>query len=199
MIDLTSIQDVHKDLEKRTWDLLKQEALMDSKELKDPKDEFYQNPCGFGLYKKLAFYNCYQCKKPYYGGMVQCLDGLEQINAKDFICSACSGIGQQSCAQHGKEFIIYKCKFCCAVSSFKCWGTTHFCKSCHDRQEAHDYMTTKTPEQLMQCPGPELCKLGMKHPPNGTEFSLGCALCRGTDVAMPQISNLDLPQPLPQP
>ena len=59
--------------------------------------------------------------------MVQCLDGLEQINAKDFICSACSGIGADSCVQHGKEYIVYKCRFCCSVSQFKvCTLTRYF-------------------------------------------------------------------------
>jgi len=54
-------------------------------------------------------------------------------------------------------------------------------------------MTTKTAEQLPQCPGVDKCPLGIKHPPNGTEFSLGCALCRGNDVVHATLS--DLPDP----
>merc|ERR1712048_41185 len=96
-------------------------------------------------------------------------------------CSACSGIGSDSCVRHGKEYV---------VSKFECWGTTHFCKKCHDRQEAHDYMTTKPVDKLPKCPGPEKCPLGIKHAPNGQEFSLGCALCRGSDVITPVISQL---------
>ena len=32
--------------------------------------------------------------------------------------------------------------------------------------------------RLPKCPGPEKCPLKIKHPENGEEFALGCALCR---------------------
>jgi len=119
MIDLSEMQTLHRELEKQTYDLMIEEQLLNEDELQDAHNEYYQNPCGFGLYKKLAFYTCHQCKKPYYGGMAQCLDGLEEVKETDFICSACSGIGAESCVKHGKDFVVYKCKFCCSVSQFK--------------------------------------------------------------------------------
>jgi E3 ubiquitin-protein ligase MYCBP2 len=26
----------------------------------------------------------------------------------------------------------YKCRYCCSVAVFFCFGTTHFCNACHD-------------------------------------------------------------------
>jgi hypothetical protein len=48
----------------------------------------------------------------------------------------CAGVPwlRQSCPKHGLEAIEYKCKFCCSVASWFCWGTTHFCDSCHRKQ-----------------------------------------------------------------
>ena len=58
-----------------------------------------------------------------------------------------------------------------------CWGNTHFCADCHKRQEQGEYLTRKRLDELPQCDGVK-CPLGVKHPPNGTEFALGCGICR---------------------
>jgi E3 ubiquitin-protein ligase MYCBP2 len=95
------------------------------------------------------------------------------------LCSACSGLGAEECPKHGKDFIQYKCRFCCGFGTFFCWGTTHFCRDCHTKQENHEYLSNKDPSELPQCPGPDKCPLKIRHPPNGQEFSLGCGLCVG--------------------
>jgi hypothetical protein len=41
-----------------------------------------------------------------------------------------------------------------------------------------DYLTKKKKSELPVCPGPDQCPLGVDHPPNGTEFALGCGICR---------------------
>jgi E3 ubiquitin-protein ligase MYCBP2 len=116
------------------------------------------------------------------------------------VCPSCAGGAlAASCSIHGKEFIEYKCAFCCNVSTWFCWGAsflptfasflagvlsararsgkTHFCDECHARQQRGDYMNKKPRSELPVCPGPEKCPLRRPHPPNGEEFSLGCALC----------------------
>jgi len=143
--------------------------------------------------KRYAFYYCNICKTPYHGGMAQCRDVAAGLNSSDFVCSPCSGIGREKCKVHGKDYMVYKCKFCCAVATYFCWGNTHFCVDCHKRQENHDFMTTKAKKDLMQCPGPEKCPLGIEHPPNGEEFSIGCSLCRGTEFFV-QTTNDNPPQ-----
>ncbi len=90
---------------------------------------------------------------------------------EELVCSKCSNIyaqGSSLCKEHGKEYIDYKCKFCCSVASWFCWNTTHFCDSCHTKQNAGAALPRKKEHELLQCGGePDSCPLKIKHPPNG--------------------------------
>src|SRR3569833_360372 len=88
------------------------------------------------------------------------------------------GAGIKNCKKHGTDFIEFKCKFCCNISQWFCWGNTHFCEPCHKRQNEGDYVSRYERSRLPKCPGPEKCPLKIKHPEKGEEFALGCALCR---------------------
>ena len=75
---------------------------------------------------------CYTCKAPYFGGRRQCeeaaMNNEEKFNEKELVCGSCTaGSDAGSCKKHGKEYIDFKCKFCCGIASYYCWGTTHFC------------------------------------------------------------------------
>ena len=48
------------------------------------------------------------------------------------VCGACSGGGAEVCPRHGIEFLDYKCRYCCSVAVWFCFGTTHFCNKCHN-------------------------------------------------------------------
>ena len=92
----------------------------------------------------------------------------------------------QTCEAHGNDFLEYKCRYCCSLAVFFCFGNTHFCSKCHEK--AHKLQNTAL-EKLPKCPaGPDLeqldgeCPLKVKHPPTGEEFSLGCGLCANTDT-----------------
>lgn len=85
----------------------------------------------------------------------------------------------QDCDQHGDDFLEYKCRYCCSVAIYFCFGNTHFCEECHG-------LWYSLPERNPQpkCPvgpgGKKLkgkCPLGIAHPPTGEEFCLGCGLC----------------------
>ena len=90
-------------------------------------------------------------------------------------------INIQACQHHGAEFVEYKCRYCCSLAVFFCFGTTHFCNRCHD-----DAGRLRHTTRLAKCPaGPTSisldsgqCPLKMDHPPTGEEFVLGCAICR---------------------
>jgi hypothetical protein len=102
------------------------------------------------------------------------------FNPEHLICPRCTPNGEkQTCAVHGSSFMLFKCKFCCNVAAFFCWGTTHFCASCHHIQEGGRYLNKLPISDLPVCKGPGRCPLGGNHPANGTaEFALGCALCK---------------------
>jgi len=143
----------------------------DVKELTDKKSEYYNKPSKYAM-ARFCYYPCYKCKEPYFGGEKACGAPVqaEDFNAKDLICGACSTGKNQSCKKHGKEFIEYKCKFCCKTACWFCWGNTHFCDDCHKiAPKIAKYPLDKLPK----------CNCGVPHPQNGTsEFCLGCSWCR---------------------
>ena len=60
-------------VEQKAIQRAKYEELHKNSRLNDPKD-FYFNKLGeFALFK-LSYYQCYKCKNPYFGGMVDCGD-----------------------------------------------------------------------------------------------------------------------------
>eukprot|EP00494_Astrolonche_serrata_P028664 UN28931 len=169
-------------IETQALDRLKVEGLNKDKRISQKGGKYFNNPALFAL-DRLAFYECFKCQKPYFGGMRKCEEaGMEQsakFKKEHLVCGSCaSGPNSASCKLHGKTYITYKCKFCCAVANWFCWGNTHFCTDCHKKQEKGDYLNRKPISALPKCPGPEKCPLKIKHPANGTaEFSLGCVVC----------------------
>jgi E3 ubiquitin-protein ligase MYCBP2 len=156
----------------------------------EPSGRYYKKPVDYAM-DKFAYYPCFKCKQPYFGGQRQCdaaqaqaangREAAEDFDASHLICGGCADVGQE-CKVHGKEFIEWKCKFCCSISNWFCWGNTHFCDSCHKRQVAGDYMTKKKVADLPACPGPALCPLKGEHQPPLTEVCLGCVLCRTNTI-----------------
>lgn len=138
--------------------------------------------------ERYAYYVCHKCGKAYYGGEARCEQqaaGLsEEYDPSELVCGACSDVSRaQMCARHGADFLEYKCRYCCSVAVFFCFGTTHFCGACHDDFQR---VTTLPRPELPQCPaGPRAvqltgdeCPLHVQHPATGEEFALGCGVCR---------------------
>lgn len=143
--------------------------------------KYYNDPSGYAM-DKFAYYPCYKCEKPYFGGQRRCeeaaQDNGDSFKASELVCGGCcAGKNAQNCKKHGKDYIEFKCRFCCSVATWFCWGNTHFCDPCHKRQNNGDYVSKKKTKDLPKCPGKK-CPLGINHPPNGTEFALGCGICR---------------------
>ena len=116
--------------------------------------------------------------------MIDCQMALgqeERAKKEDLRCQDCqlkaSGAGQASCDKHAKSNIDWKCNFCCAVALFHCFGTTYFCKRCHD-----EYPNNK----IRDCGGTN-CPLGLPHPPADKDYkkstyALGCSICRSENL-----------------
>ena len=93
------------------------------------------------------------------------------------ICPNCSDVGKglKECKKHGKDFIEFKCRYCCSLALWFCWGTTHFCEPCHKKAGK---LRNISMDKVPKCKGPGKCPLGGDHKPNFYEYCMGCAVCR---------------------
>ncbi|EKX50850.1 hypothetical protein GUITHDRAFT_92848 [Guillardia theta CCMP2712] len=131
---------------------------------------------------RYQFYLCHRCQRPYFGGIADCLaqEGGEenQFKREDLICGSCSasklGNGRKTCKQHGDQYVEYKCRFCCSIATFFCFGSTHFCESCH---KGWTEGSNQRPQSLVKP-----CTCSEKHAKNCStaagEHCFGCSLCR---------------------
>lgn len=107
--------------------------------------------------------------------MVECGEGQAEKKAEDMVCNKCavSADFKKEC-DHEWQFIERKCRYCCSIAKFRCWGTTSFCGPCHkiaDRREV---------PPIKPCEGPGKCALGPdreNHAPNGEEQTFECKMC----------------------
>ena len=181
-------KNLYEKIKQMSMKRLKIEGLDKDARLTDPNSLWYGKEVEFAL-ERLSYFLCHKCKKPYFAGKKECRMGpgmdndepYENFNPEDLICGSCSifpaAAGTTICPKHGKDFIEYKCKFCCKVASWFCWGTTHFCDDCHKRQCNGDYVS-KYPKSKLPICNKSLCEVGGNHPPNGEEYALGCSACR---------------------
>ena len=144
---------------------LKKEGLADSEpKLKDESSPFYGKPKVFAM-RTYAFYICFKCKKPYFGGKRDCRAAAADEDAgadeaalrKKFesqICISCSGVTSESCnndAHRDDNAWVFKCRFCCRPATWFCWGKCHFCNDCHAKWNKGK-LSFRTPKhELPQC------------------------------------------------
>ena len=193
--DLQKMMDENKKLYEEIKDMaikrLKFEGLDKDPRLLNKNSPWFGKNVEFAM-KSLSYYLCYICKRPYFAGRKDCGNdpGMDnddpniQFKPEDCVCGKdanLSGIlGKIDCPKHGKEYIEYKCRFCCKIASWFCWGTTHFCEDCHKRQCKHDCLNKYPLDKLPKC-DKKTCEVGGNHPPNGNEYALGCTLCRNLE------------------
>lgn len=183
---LKPIRDLFSDVKRKALMRLEYEGLHKAEAITTPGARFYKDPAGFAM-DRYAYYVCYKCKKAYNGGEARCDDQIgvaEDYDPRELVCGGCSDVSRaQMCPKHGTDFLEYKCRYCCSVAVFFCFGTTHFCNACHDDFQR---VTSIAKTELPHCPaGPrgkqlegEECPLHVQHPPTGEEFALGCGVCR---------------------
>eukprot|EP01017_Pseudomicrothorax_dubius_P046940 TRINITY_DN8351_c0_g1_i1.p1 TRINITY_DN8351_c0_g1~~TRINITY_DN8351_c0_g1_i1.p1 ORF type:complete len:410 (+),score=32.69 TRINITY_DN8351_c0_g1_i1:307-1536(+) len=179
---LKQLTALYEDVRGRSVQRLKYEGMEKDPKLVDPNSVWHGRPEEYAM-AVFSYYLCFKCKKPYFGGKKNCEDAAADQNRRrefkesELVCPGCSdvGEGQKKCAQHGVEYISYKCRFCCSLALWFCFGTTHFCEPCHRRAGEVDRLPKN---RLPKCPGREGCPLAVDHPANGVEYSLGCGLCK---------------------
>lgn len=198
---LKPIRSLWEDVKKKALMRLEYEGLIKS-------DGARGDPITFSM-ERYAYYVCCKCAKAYYGGEARCdveaaaasagaagadrrssnrhgQNVEQEYDPNELVCGGCSDVSRaQMCPKHGTDFLEYKCRYCCSVAVFFCFGTTHFCDACHNDFRM---VTNMVKDELPHCPagprGRQLegteCPLHVKHPPTGEEFALGCGICRNT-------------------
>jgi RCR-type E3 ubiquitin transferase len=132
--ELEPIDAIYADVKRKALLRLEYEGLEGADELQEG-GEFVGNPAGYAL-TKFAYYLCYKCNRPYFGGGVQCEVPGQAFDPSELVCGSCSHPGEVvTCNKHGDDFLEYKCRYCCSVAVWFCFGTTHFCNTCHTRPE----------------------------------------------------------------
>jgi len=122
------------------------------------------------------YYNCEKCRSIYYGGKRECGESLRDLPDAHYICDGCRG-----CPHHDGEDLVFKCRFCCSIAVWFCFGHTHFCEPCHSRwtelADVGNQAILAENAKIGICSGPDTCPLGIAHAPNGQEFLIGCRAC----------------------
>lgn len=89
--------------------------------------------------RKYAIYMCSNCHEPYFGGTIACADTADgEVPPEERLCVACAPnriLTRVQC-RHPLEHRghhVWKCRYCCNVATHVCYGTVHFCQTCHER------------------------------------------------------------------
>ena len=161
---------------------LKIDGMLKDEKLITPGTPYYKNPELYAMHS-FAYYVCFKCKQSYFGGRRNCEQNLvENRDPSEMVCFDCGDVPKVECksSKEHAEFHEWKCRYCCSIAIWFCWGNTHFCEPCHQRA----YEFKKIPaSKLPKCMGKEQCPLRCDHPPAGAEFSLGCGICNN-DASM---------------
>lgn len=142
-----AIRKFEVDVKKKALERAKFEGIDKDERLKDPNDPYHGDLQAYAMFK-LAYYQCFKCKEAYFGGKKDCINAQQEqqeFKPEELVCGKCAASsvkgGIKSCKTHGADFIEFKCKFCCSVAQWFCWGSTHFCEECHKRQCRGDYVS----------------------------------------------------------
>jgi len=179
-----------ENVERKSLMRLQYDNLEKAPEIVEKGGRFFEDPVGFAM-SRYAYYVCHKCEQPFFGGERVCAAARAgDFDASELICGGCLGTGDQYCSKHGGDFLEFKCRFCCSVAIWFCFGTTHFCDKCHD---AHGQCVERKKEDMPMCGEcthiqpvfkevEGSCPLKIAHPPTGEEFALGCGVCRNAQT-----------------
>lgn len=86
-----------------------------------------------------AFFVCSACGDAYFGGRLACAHAHdEELANSDRLCDKCSTRTGARCnnGTHANSY-IWKCRFCCKVADYVCYGGVHMCADCHEMDDGH--------------------------------------------------------------
>jgi len=176
---------LYEKIKQASLKIIKLTKLDKDPKLLEPKSPWYGKKIEYAL-ERISYYRCYICKEPYFGGIKQCGEEpkisdhwfKEKYHKENYVCNKHIKMpnikGISNCSKHGKDYIEYKCKFCCKKANLCHNGNTHFCENCF---EGKGQIEMKYYENDLPTCNKSICESGGNHPPNGEEYALGCLIC----------------------
>ena len=135
--ELAQLRNLKAQVEKMALEVSEVQGLPNAERLTTPGDIYEGKELELAMHS-CTFFECNDCKKPYFGGTADCMQQLsaeENIDKESLRCKECQikayGGGYGKCPKHGSEHIMWKCNYCCSVAKYHCFGTTYFCERCH--------------------------------------------------------------------
>eukprot|EP01102_Stenamoeba_stenopodia_P008507 TRINITY_DN2451_c0_g1_i2.p1 TRINITY_DN2451_c0_g1~~TRINITY_DN2451_c0_g1_i2.p1 ORF type:complete len:816 (-),score=105.06 TRINITY_DN2451_c0_g1_i2:50-2497(-) len=195
MLAMSEDMILFSDVKRKAVEKLFAEGMINDEAVISKNGRFFGDVCAYALHV-FTFYRCYYCGTAYCGGKRSCEEGAadDEQNAgfdpKSYICSTCT---TRVCPIHGDQGLMFKCRFCCRVATWFCFGNTHYCDKCHETP--YVYCDGKgrlypSANNIPVCGGPDVCPLGVKHPPHGTEHALRCVLCEENSAKSVELPNI---------
>ena len=177
--DLRTFYEPAKELMVKVIQISLNKLKIDGREKDDqlvkPTSRFYQKNQEYAM-AIYAIYQCNKCKNPFIGGQVNCEAEAnvdpDPNNRETYMCLDCSG--GKKCQFHGADAIVYKCRFCCQIATWFCFGTTHFCNPCHEKQCKDASFAKNGPWEVCD---KSKCPFNGNHKSPPSDDNLGCSLC----------------------
>ncbi len=79
--------------------------------------EYYNDPVRFAM-KQYIFHICFKCQKPYFAGGYACQEASGAFDPAELVCPGCQPHSVDDCSIHGKDWLAFKCRYCCNIGSW---------------------------------------------------------------------------------
>ena len=114
---------------------------------------------------KYLHYVCFKCHDPFWGGNKDCAAMMTepQTAPGNLLCEQCQT--DFRCSTHGREYVVYKCEYCCRPAVHLSFGYRRLCEECVKKKT-----TVSSPCLGSGCPLP-------KDHPMEHSYPIGCLLC----------------------
>lgn len=80
------------DIQTKAIERAKMQGIDQDARLKNPDDQYFENLPKYAM-ARLSYYMCFKCKAPYFGGLKECgnnLENGENFKMEDLVCGKCA-------------------------------------------------------------------------------------------------------------
>lgn len=123
-------------------------------------------------------YVCGTCGEPYWGGNKDCaamMSGEADCDPKSLVCERCNT--DFVCPTHQREFVVYKCAYCCNPATHFSIGRLRLCDACVDGKRKRPLLGDDAAAACDADACPFAAAMPMPH--RNEQLAVGCWACLG--------------------